>query len=88
MRSRGCGAWRSLRCKVMAFLPADNSEANDQDAIEHFGWIPREMLNATWRKDVTVELKWVPLSRAELTRQVSSQRRVQEHHSSSPRKAR
>jgi sister-chromatid-cohesion protein PDS5 len=32
-------------------------ESNEQDAIEHFGWIPQEMLHAIFRKDVTVDLR-------------------------------
>lgn len=34
-----------------------SSEENDEEAVAHFGWIPREMLNATRRTDGTVELR-------------------------------
>lgn len=32
-------------------------EANEPEGVEHFGWIPQEMLHATVRKDVTVDLR-------------------------------
>lgn len=38
-------------------LAYEGIESNDEDAIEHFGWIPQEMLHATFRKDVTVDLR-------------------------------
>lgn len=38
-------------------LAYDGIESNDVATIEHFGWIPQEMLLATYRKDVTVDLR-------------------------------
>ncbi|GMK53875.1 hypothetical protein CspeluHIS016_0104610 [Cutaneotrichosporon spelunceum] len=38
-------------------LAYDAIESNEEDAIDHFGWIPQEMLHAIFRKDVTVDLR-------------------------------
>lgn len=36
-----------------------HSEADVEDAVNHFAWIPQEMLLALFKKDATVELRSV-----------------------------